>query len=516
MVRNVLTGWASYTVLIATGFVLPRLIDRHVGQTALGVWDFAWSVVSYFGLVQLGLGSTVNRFVAGTRAAGDLERLRGAVSTVSVMLAALGAVIAALTVGTAAALPWLFGARLGVAVAEAQTIVLLLGLGLAFQNATDAFNGVITGCHRWDLHNGIAAGFQAAQVSAMIAVLSLDGGLVGLAWATVAGIIGTQVVRAVVAFRVCPGLRLSPSYVSREMAWTLLSFGGKSFVPKLAILLADQTTNILIVGYLGPAALAVYSRPRGLLRHVGGVVSRYAFVLEPTVGSMHATGDVMALRALLLRAVSIGGYLSLPMTLVLLFFGDAMIQVWMGPNYAAAEIMAVMTLGAFVGVSQMPVGSILLGMNEHGRSGLATLLASATSAGLAFLVVGVLGWGLLGAALAVTIPGAVVAGVYVPARACRLLNVSLAEYLAHGWRRPIWTSLPFAIALALARWWLPQPTVMTLLACLAPAGLILAVTYWQFVLPPATRSRIWERTWRVIQAPLRLGMARTSSNNDKA
>lgn len=71
--RNVLASWGGYGVFIVAGFIMPRLIDTRIGQEALGVWDFAWSLVAYFSLVQAGVVSSVNRFVAKYQAVGDLD-----------------------------------------------------------------------------------------------------------------------------------------------------------------------------------------------------------------------------------------------------------------------------------------------------------------------------------------------------------------------------------------------------------------------------------------------------------
>ena len=84
MVWNVLTSWAGHMVFVIAGFIMPRMIDRHIGQTSLGIWDFSWSLVNYFGLAGLGIGSSVNRYVAKYRAVNDIEGLRKAVSSVCV------------------------------------------------------------------------------------------------------------------------------------------------------------------------------------------------------------------------------------------------------------------------------------------------------------------------------------------------------------------------------------------------------------------------------------------------
>ena len=46
-------------MFIVAGFLMPRMMDYYVGQRLLGVWDLGWSIVSYFELAQIGVGSSV-------------------------------------------------------------------------------------------------------------------------------------------------------------------------------------------------------------------------------------------------------------------------------------------------------------------------------------------------------------------------------------------------------------------------------------------------------------------------
>jgi O-antigen/teichoic acid export membrane protein len=297
------------------------------------------------------------------------------------------------------------------------------------------------------------------------------------------------VARAIVAYRVCPELQIAPRHVNLAHARELLSSGGKSLVPKLGGLLVEQTASVLVVSQLGPAALAVFARPRALIRHVSGIVSRYAFVLEPTAGSFDATGDRSALRAMLVRATGIAAYIALPMTVLLALFGDHVIQIWMGPHYAVGAVLIVLVLGNFVMVSQMPVMSILVGMNAHGRAGVAHLIASAAGAGLVVASLALTELGLLGVAIGVTLPQLVV-GVYVPWRACRLLALPVRDFVRHAWSGPLLSALPYGAALALARWWTPPQSVVGLAAAMVPGGAILIATYWLFVIPPHVRAAV--------------------------
>ena len=46
LVSNVLFSWGGNFVFIIAGFIMPRMIDRRLGQELLGIWDFAWSLVN--------------------------------------------------------------------------------------------------------------------------------------------------------------------------------------------------------------------------------------------------------------------------------------------------------------------------------------------------------------------------------------------------------------------------------------------------------------------------------------
>jgi len=100
-------------VNVVAGFVMPRLISDHLGQTTLGIWDFAWSVVSYFALIQLNLGGSVNRYVARYRAVQDWEGLSRSVSTIGLFMKIAGMLIVVASLVTAWIVIPLFQDKLG-------------------------------------------------------------------------------------------------------------------------------------------------------------------------------------------------------------------------------------------------------------------------------------------------------------------------------------------------------------------------------------------------------------------
>jgi O-antigen/teichoic acid export membrane protein len=490
MPRNVLSSWGGHLVFVAAGFIMPRLIDRHVGQVGLGIWDFCWSFVSYFSLAQIGVGSSVNRYVAQYRSTHDVDGVRRVVSSVTSVQIVAGLLALGMTAAVTWTLTLFFRERLGSDTDLASSVVALLGASLAIQIAFDAFRGVITGCHRWDLHNGLNAGSHAVTVAGMATALLLGGGLRSLGVVNLCGVMLTEVTRTALAYRVCPELRVRLAHASWSQARSMLAFGAKSVLVDLSRLLLVQTNSILVAGYLGPAALAIYARSAALVRHSETFVNKFAHVLTPTASALQGRGQHAELRELLIRSTRYGAYLALPMLLGLAILGDPILGLWMGPQYEPGLVLAILAAGYFLPLAQQPVVTILIGMNLHGPVGYITLVMATFGAGLGMITVGLLGWNLIGAALAVGLPLAIGSGALVPIYACRKLSIPLNEYFRRAFVGPIACSIPFALCLVAIRILFGnRPLLAVALGSLA-AALVLGPLYWHYVIPGEVRQRI--------------------------
>jgi len=489
LISNVIFSWAAHFVFIIAGFIMPRMIDRRLGQELLGIWDFAWSLVSYFGLVQLGIGGSVNRYVARYQAAGDIFGVNRIVSSAFCILSIAGLLVLGLTVAVSLLLPQLFGARLGENVLDAQWVVFFLGISIGIQMAFGVFGGILTGYHRWKLHNIIKSGWYAAMVAGMILALHKGGSLPSLAVISFVGYLLADITHVVLAHHVCKGLRLRPSLIGWQTIRELFVFGGKSLIPSISNLMLNQTISILIVSYLGPAALALYARPWSLMNHINVLVSKMSMTLTPTIGSLQSIGNKKEIQELAITSVRYSFYMLLPIVLVLVIFGGSIMKLWMGPSYANGLLPAILAVGYLSLLSQKPLLSILLGLNAHGWAGIARFVASLCSIGLTVLALGYLRWGIVGAAVSVTVPLTLMNVVYLPFLTCRRVDLNVGRYFSSVMAGPAVHIFPFMVCLIVARLTFTTEPLMGLLLGGAVGGVFLAFLYWKYVLPD--RIKMW-------------------------
>ncbi len=484
--RNVAFAWGGYMVNVISGFIIPRMISDHLGQTTLGIWDFAWSFVAYFGLVQLGMGSSISRYVALYRAKDDAGGLSRSVSTIAVFQRSVGWLALVLAVVSAWWILPLFDTQLGEALGMARWVLLFLGAEVAMTISLSVYGAVIVGCHRWDLHNTISAVAYALVAFGMIGVLLLGGGLPVLALVHCAVMVGSEVVRWRVACQVCPELRID----RRLASWSDFKEQGrysiKSLIPSISNLFSNQALNLLITAFLGPASLAVFSRSRSLMAALGTLAVKFGMIVVPTASALQAKNDQQALRSTLLATPAIISSLVLPVLIALGVLGDCLIRLWMGEAYVLPGLVVILCAGTYATLVQEPVWSLLSGMNRHGRIALAKLGAAVGSTLLLTVGLWFLHWGLLGAALCLVLPQLLMDGLVTPWYACHVVGVSKRLFLWQVFARPMLCGASFGVALAVGFEVLrSHPIWAALLFC--GGTLISSLLYLRWLIPMATR-----------------------------
>ena len=492
LARNVAFAWAGYLVNVASGFVIPRMISDRLGQQTLGVWDFAWSIIMYFGLLQLGIGASADRYIARHRARGDMQAMSRSASTIGLSFTLSGCAILLVTV---AAVWWLlpaFGGKLGGDLKVCQWVVLFLGIEGALGVVFTIYGAIIVGCHRWDVHNVIAAGMYLFMALAMIVALTLGAGLPALAAIHCFSVVTAEIIRWRLAVRICPGLRVDYRLASMTVWLEQFRFSVKNLIPRVADLLCNQTLNVLIAAVLGPAMLAIYSRPKSLLRAVQMFAAKFGSVLVPTSSSLEASSELAALQHTFRQSTRFIAAFALPGIIALVLFGDWVIRFWMGSNYVFNGLVAVLAIGSFFSITQETVWSILAGMNRHGRIALAKVAGAVSSAALLAAGLALFKFNLVMAAAAFAIPQMFVDGWFTPVYACRRIGIPVKAYYRETFLKPLWWCVPFLAFLLLARVVVQAHPWLAILL-IAVGGLVLARIYWFAIVPPSRRQAILAR-----------------------
>ena len=490
---NVVTSWLSQILVIIAGFFLPRAIDNNLGQTGLGIWDFAWSITSYLTLSQLGIGAALNRYVARYRTAGDTQALVVAVSTTVGIQFAIAALVSAACFALYWGIPYFFADELGESTNVAKWVALLLGLSVAVNLVFDTSRGILTGCHRWDVFNAVNSTAHLTSTAAMIGVLLLGHGLVEMAAVYLFFSILQGLARFYAARRICPEAKFQRKAVSATFGREIFSYGIRSVTVNISPVIVQQSFFIAVVSSIGPAALAILARPLALTNYIATFITRFTFVLTPMVESVQALEGEARLKDFTKEAARYELAFVLPPAILFALFGTHIIDLWMGPDYINKTLVWLFALSTVMTMSQSSLLRTIIGLDRHAQAAkislAVTLLLVAT-----FLTAGYV-WQIqsveyFGAAIAVS--NVVVYGIYIPIYSCAALDIKLSDYL-----RSI-APPPIIFALVAGGLLLGIDHVMALdltskLILAAAYSTAVSIAYYAWLVPDQFKRQIHER-----------------------
>ncbi|WP_354622647.1 MATE family efflux transporter [Psychromonas sp. MME2] len=410
---NLMISWISQLVLIFSGFIMPRLVDEKVGQAALGIWDFGWSFVSYLTLVGFGMGACFNRYIAMHRAANEIKDLNKVANSVVFVQLIIASVVVTTTVVFYFSLPYFFSESLQEHTHTGQWVILFLGFSLSMQMLSGSARGLLTGYHRWDIHNSLHAGDSVFSLILMVLALYFtELGVVGMAIGYFISTVTFETLRFISVKKICKeftfNLRLSNFATCKEM----LKFGIKSMLSNVPPIILLQTISIILVSSIGPAALAVFARPMALTKQIKTFMAKFTLMLTPTTGAMLGSKDPQAIQALFINTTKLSFAFCLPSLGFLFIYGDQILALWMGDDYASKHLIMILSAGLLLSMGQDSSIRILMGMNRHGRISVIALLSLMTLFVIGLLFTGVGNLALTTAALLFVVPMSIVYGIW--------------------------------------------------------------------------------------------------------
>src|ERR1700751_3131131 len=168
--KNVGSSWFSLGVNILVGIFLSPFILHRLGDTAYGIWILIFSVTGYFGLFDLGIRSSVIRYVSTYTATGDQEGLAKLINTSLATYTAIGVVAMSVTLVCS-----LFVERIFRIPADfldtARMLFLMVGTAVALGFPTGIFGGILEGLQRFYFVN--LTNLTSTLLRALLIVLAL-------------------------------------------------------------------------------------------------------------------------------------------------------------------------------------------------------------------------------------------------------------------------------------------------------------------------------------------------------
>ena len=492
---NTVTNYLRFGVTVVVFLLLTPVMIRYLGTEGFGLWSLLFAVLGFFGLLDMGAGTSVVKYMAECAASGDADRRNRILSTLAQLYIAAALIATLGTMVMAAILQPVFGigaavlpdARQALWILSARTVILGLPLSL--------FRNILFGAQEIYFLNVVQTISIVAYGLASWAVLVRGGGVVALAWVSLAFMLAEHAVYAVACFTRVKGLRITPRLVDYGQIGSIVSFSAAALLINVASLILLRTDPVIVGLFLPLTAVALYATAQKIAEYSVLFTKQFVNVLAPLAVELKADPDPTKVRFLLVNCARFALAPSAALSVCLFVEGRDALSVWLGPAFGdAAPVLWILLAALLLSIPQMLASTILTMTGRHRLIGFAAagsaLLNVAVSLALVHLV------GMLGVAIG-TLTATVVVDVFVVLRAaCREFGLGLPSYA----RRVLPAVLvpgavQFALTFGLRAAFPPRHILGVALLCL-PGLAVFFASFWLFFVEPSEKRLLAEKLVR--------------------
>jgi O-antigen/teichoic acid export membrane protein len=476
ILKNVGSSWVSLGVNIVIGFFLSPFILHRLGDAAFGIWVLIFSVTGYYGIFDLGIRSSVIRYISKLTAVEDKEGLAKFFNTSLATYTFIGlattvvTVIASRYVGSMFQIDPTF-------LPTAHWLFLIVGLSVAIGFPLGIFAGMLEGLQRFYLLNFTNVISLVLRAILTVMALRRGFGLLTVGLITVLLPLLSSVARAVLVFRILP-IPIGWKYVDRSVFSEMANYSGVTFVIQVAYKLRFKTDVIVIGKFLGSAAITQFSIGGRLVDYATEVVGSLAQIFLPMSSQSEARGDLNQLRKIFVAGNRACALVIFPVTAILVILGKSVIEAWVGRKYVAASypIMLVLLLPTTLILAQNATSRVIYGMAKHRT--LAWITSIEGVANLILSIVLVRWMGVIGDAIGTAVPLSFTALYFTPRYLSRLLGVRVWTFLREAYVLPLALCMPLVGVLLAMRRWFPVHRLIPLMTEIALAMAVYGVGMW--------------------------------------
>lgn len=474
------------------GFVLMPYAIRRLGHEAYGVYQLAQSSLSFFMLLELGMGPTLVRFCAQAIARNDRETIRKISSTGQAILGTLGLVA---MVTMIAAIPFFLRFYSIPSGMRFDTAVLLgcMAVSLFLSMSFIVPQGIILGSNRYDLANGTEVVANLLRLVLTIGTFEVFGPSVLLLGAC---ILATQAFRFVALFafamrQVGRAAIFSPHAVDRGAFRSMAGFSTLNVINSAAFAVVLQGPLLIVGKVMGPEMVTLFAPAVVVSTAMQGFLAQMSRPLVPLASRALADNDRARLGRLSMLTGRVSACVGLGIALTLCVFGNRAVGLWLGPTMAGIwPVVAIMALGTVISQTAGANYSVALGGGDIWPTVKSqVVLGIVVSAGVA-VGTSVFAWNLVQVAAFIVTCQCIRNVFYLTYAYAAQFSYSTRPYIIYVYLKPLCLFLAVATAGVLMRQGIAPDSLVVLAAEVTGTLLLYAVLCWALLLPAEITASI--------------------------
>lgn len=427
---NAISNWGPLIVNTFIGLWLTPYLIGNLGMAKYGIWALVGSFLGYYGLLRLGVGSGLMRYVPFYKGSNDPNAVSHVVSTGVAMSLLAGLVILLISVLLAEPITRFYQAG-----PELASLIRILGVAATLECPMRIIDACIRSQEYWVAANLVSIATAICRALGLAGCVYMGYGIVEMGYVVLGVTILSAVLAGIVFVRYCSDIRIRLSMVRISHAQALVSFGILTTIIGLVYTLTLQGHSFIIGKLISLEAVAIYAVPALIIRNVRQGLLAPARVLWPRFAYLDGKNDSDEIASLFFRGTRLTAVFSSGVLLIVFVFGPCFIRLWVGADFKAAYPVLLLLAGGYLVDGSQAILPFLMG--GTGRQGLQAKFATAEAViGISLSILLTWRLGLVGTATGFVIAIVLIRGLICPWYVCRLLNIRTIKYYINCLLRP--------------------------------------------------------------------------------
>lgn len=415
---------SAMVVSLASSFFLAPFVIHSLGDHWYGLWVLIGTFVGFYGLLDMGISSATQRYLADALPRGDANELNTIIASSLVMFCGIGLLALLVTVGIVLLAPVLIDDARNVS--TFQKVTLIMGGGLALSLPFYTLFGILTANLRLDYSSYVQIGKIVLRTALFFLILSMGYGIVLLGITSVGVDILGYFALSALALRLSPWMKLRRRHFAYSKMRELIGFGVYVFIGQIANTIKIRIDNIVIAANLGLAPVTHFNVATKLNGYFFGALAS----VVPAPSSLYTRYNrrdkfpqIREKFLILSRIKTIVGILGIGAVLI---FARPFISLWVGPAYLDAFApLAILMLGRVMNVILSPSIGVIYALAKQKFTAYMNLAEAAANLGLSLLLVQ--SYGIIGVALGTAIPMLLARLTIQPIYICHIMELPVSR-----------------------------------------------------------------------------------------
>lgn len=425
LIKNIFWNSGSFVFITLISFLLLPYIIKKLSVEGYGIYILITSLVGFYGMLDLGLGNALIKYVAELYELKENEKLNLYINSTVIFQGIIGIIALIVT---------LFFSKnildiLNISdehLTEATTALKLCALGFFFNFISSAYSSVLQGLQLYKLTSLVGSFFNLVLNVLVAVVLYMGYGLIGSIIVNVVIAIVTFACYYILVKNRVPKYRLS-IFIKIKALKEIIVFSLFIFLSKISAIISNYVVKFVISFFLGPTAVTYYTVPSKIVGAVGGIASSGLSSFFPFTSQLNARQSDREIKALFLKGSRIFIASVTPINIFICLFSYQILSIWMGRDFAEETwfVLSIISFSSYVGGFSAIPNLIILGKGNSKLIGLFSIFTIVLYA--IFLPILTKLFGIIGTSFALLISSVGVI-YYVIYKTTKIIEINIKEY----------------------------------------------------------------------------------------